>query len=86
MITRTIVGQKLQSYLSGGTTLDETVDWAENTLAEADFDTQDADILREAVARIGLADVKTFGLSWEDVTQILAQLGYRTRVELEPAS
>ena len=86
MITRTVVGEKLQSYLSGVSTLDETVDWAENALAEADFDAQDADILRDVAARIGLADVKTFGLVWEDVTKILSKLGYRTRVELEPAS
>ena len=66
MITRTVVGEKLQSYLSGVSTLDETVDWAENALAEADFDAQDADILRDVAARIGLADVKTFGLVWED--------------------
>jgi hypothetical protein len=86
MITRTIVGEHLQSYLSGTINLDEIVDWAENALADAEFDTQDHDVLRDAVARIGLADVKTFGLTWEEVTKILAQLGYRTRIELEPAS
>ena len=74
MITRTIVGEHLQSYLSGTINLDEIVDWAENALADAEFDTEDHDVLRDAVARIGLADVKTFGLTWEDVTKSLHSL------------
>ena len=83
MITRAVVVEKLHSYLRGETELEKIVDWAEDLLAEADFDADDGDALRDAVARLGLADVKEFGLTWEDVRQILSQLGYRTRVELE---
>ena len=83
MITRAVVVDKLHSYLRGETELDEIVDWAEDAIAEADFDAVDGDALRDAVARLGLADVRSFGLTWENVRQILSQLGYRTRIELE---
>ena len=83
MVTRAVVVDKLHSYLRGEAELDEIVDWAEDAIAEADFDAVDGDALRDAVARLGLADVKAFGLTWENVRQILSQLGYRTRIELE---
>ena len=85
MVTRAVVVDKLHSYLRGEAELDEIVDWAEDAIAEADFDAVDGDALRDAVARLGLADVKAFGLTWENVRQILSQLGYRTRIELESA-
>ena len=39
-------------------------------------------ILREIVSRLGVADVKVFGLTWEDCEQFLTQLGYKVRVEV----
>ena len=33
------------------------------------------------VSRIGVADVRAFGLTWEDCENLLDRLGYRTRVE-----
>jgi hypothetical protein len=38
--------------------------------------------MRNAVARLGLADVWAFGLTWEDCESILKQLGYDARVEI----
>lgn len=38
--------------------------------------------LREVVARLGLADVQAFGLTWEDCMPMLKQLGYDARVEI----
>jgi len=34
------------------------------------------------VSRLGVADVKAFGLTWEDCEQFLKQLGYSVRVEV----
>jgi hypothetical protein len=49
------------------------VDWAESTMMEADFDERDYEILRDIVSRLGLADVKAFGMTWEDCEGFLAQ-------------
>ena len=86
MITHETIVEHLRTYLNGQSSLAEVVSWAEDSLAEADFDERDFNLIRDVVARIGLADVRTFGLNWDDVTQMLSRLGYRTRVEFESAS
>jgi len=85
MITRDLVMDKLVSYLNGRISLAELVDWAEKALAEAEVAPEDAEVISSALARLGLADVRAFGLTWEDAQEILASLGYRTYVEARPA-
>jgi hypothetical protein len=51
-------------------------------MMEDDFEETHYDTIREVVARLGLADVQTFGLTWEDCTNMLKQLGYDARVEI----
>ena len=34
------------------------------------------------VRRLGLADVRAFGLAWDDCEQLLARLGYKAKVEV----
>ncbi len=41
--------------------------------------------LAEIVARLGRADVRAFGLTWEECGQLLHQLGYKPHVELTAA-
>ena len=48
-------------------------------MMEGDFPEGD-DTLRDMVARLGVADVRAFGLSWEDCRAFLDQLGYRADV------
>jgi cobyrinic acid a,c-diamide synthase len=81
-VTRRKVAQKLIDYLHHRISLAELVDWAEVAMMEADFDSQGVDDLREIVSRIGLADTRAFGLSWEDCEQFLRRLGYRVNVEI----
>jgi len=75
-INRKVVAQKLIDYLYHRITLTELVDWAETAMMETDFEDQDFEILRDIVSRLGLADVKTFGISWEDCEDFLSRLGY----------
>ena len=35
------------------------------------------------VARLGVADVRTFGLTWEDCEQLLKQLSYSAHIHIE---
>jgi len=51
-------------------------------MMEADFDDQDLNDLREIVGRVGLADTKAFGLTWEDCEHFLSRLGYRVNVQV----
>jgi hypothetical protein len=77
--TRHTVVDALSQYLQGKCTLASLVDWAEQQIMDADFESES---VRDAVARLGLADVRAFGLTWEDCQRLLANLGYSARVEI----
>ena len=79
-IIRQKVAQKLIDYLHHRITLTELVDWAESAMMEADFEEQDLEILRDIVSRVGLADVRAFGITWEDCEDFLSRLGYRVSI------
>ena len=81
-LTREVVAHKLAAYLHHEISLDELVAWANLAMMEADFEEAYYDAIRDAVARLGLADVQAFGLTWEDCASILKQLGYGARVEI----
>jgi hypothetical protein len=85
MITRHVVAQKIAAWLHHDVTLTELVDWAEQALQEDDFAEEDAIKLVDVVARLGVADVRTFGLSWDDCEELLKQLGYNAHVEISAA-
>ena len=81
-ITRQNVGQKLIDYLYHRITLAESVDWAESAMMEADFEEQDYETVRDIVSRVGLADVKAFGITWENCEDFLSRLGYRLMIKV----
>ena len=84
-IRRKDVAEKLADYLHHRLSLAELVDWAEAVILDGDLDAGDFAVLRKVVARIGLADVRAFGLSWEDCEELLRDLGYAARVEVVTA-
>ena len=81
-LTREAVAYKLAAYLHNKISLDELVAWANAAMMEDDFEEAYYDTIRDAVARLGLANVQAFGLTWEDCASILKQLGYNARVEI----
>jgi hypothetical protein len=81
-ITRHVAAQKLTAFLHHELSLAQLVDWAETALLDGEFADQEADALRYVVSRLGVADVRAFGLTWEDCENLLDRLGYRTRVEV----
>jgi len=85
LITRQTAAAKLEAYLHHQITLAELVDWAENAMMEGDFAEKDTEALRAVVSRLGVADVRVFGLSWEDCEQLFRQLGYAARVNVVAA-
>jgi hypothetical protein len=81
-ITSTFVAERIEEYLQHRITIDDLVDWAENALMEGDFEEREMDSLRGVIARLGVADVRAFGLSWEDCEELLAALGFTARIEI----
>jgi HD-like signal output (HDOD) protein len=82
LVTRESVAEKLGAYLRHDLSLAAFVDWAESALMNSDFDPANLTTIRDAVARIGAADVRTFGLAWEDCEHLLSQLGYSAQVSI----
>ncbi|MCG3149993.1 MAG: hypothetical protein PCFJNLEI_03460 [Verrucomicrobiae bacterium] len=81
-VTKQTVVDKLAGYLRHEISLAQLVDWAENTMLDGDLAERDAAALATVVSRLGLADVRAFGLTWEDCEEYLRQLGYSAHVEI----
>lgn len=79
-ISRKTVEIKLLDYLNQRSSLVDLVDWAEDAMMDGEFAPNDADLLTPIIAKLGLADVKEFGLTWEDCSDYLSRLGYRVQV------
>lgn len=81
-ITKQTVAEKIAAYLHHRITQAQLVDWAENALMEGEFAEDDAAIIAGVVSRLGVADVRAFGLTWTDCEQLLGQLGFSARIEI----
>jgi len=81
-ITKQTVANKIAAYLRHEISLTELVDWAENAMMEGEFAEREAADLSGVVSRLGVGDVRAFGLTWEDCEQLLRQLGYAARVDI----
>jgi hypothetical protein len=84
-ITKKTVADKIAAYLHHEMTLAQLVDWSENVLMEGELADRDAATISSVVARLGVADVRTFGLAWEDCEELLHRLGFSPRVEVVAA-
>ena len=82
VITHETVARKLAAYLHHEISLSDLVNWAQLAMMEGEFEDAYHDDIRDAVARLGLADVRAFGLTWEDFETILKRLGYDARIEI----
>jgi ribosomal protein L7/L12 len=85
-ITKETVRDRLLAYLNGTLPLTQLADWAEEAARQGEFDSPDAEVLRDIIAKLSAADVRQAGLRWEDLHEFLARLGYRAQVGALPAS
>ena len=81
IVTKQQLAVNLLNYLQHKITLNELVDWAETALMEDDIQDEEANVVRDILARLGLSDVKTFGLYWEDCENIMSKLGYKLNID-----
>ena len=84
-ITKKTVADKIAAYLHHEMTLAQLVDWSENVLMEGELAGRDAGTISSVVARLGVADVRAFGLAWEDCEELLRRLGFSPRIEVVAA-
>jgi len=82
IITKQAAADKIAAYLHHETTLAQLVDWSERALLDGEFAEHDAAALSQVVARLGVADVRAFGLAWDDCEELLRKLGFASRVEV----
>lgn len=81
IVTKQLLAVNLLNYLQHKKSLDDLVDWAENAFMEGIIHEEDLDIVGSILARIGVADVKTFGLTLEDCDEIMRKLGYELKID-----
>lgn len=84
-VTKQTVADKIAAYLRHDLTLGQLVDWGERAMMDGEFEERDATTLSTVIARLGVADVRAFGLSWEDCEQLLQKVGYAALVEVVSA-
>jgi cobyrinic acid a,c-diamide synthase len=84
-ITKQTVADKIAAYLHHEMTLAQLVDWAERALMDGEMAERDAQTLSSVIARIGVADMRAFGLAWNDCEDLLHKLGFSPRVEVVAA-
>lgn len=82
MITKQTVADKISAYLHHHITLEQLVDWAENAVMEGEFAETDTAVIAAVVSRLGVGDVRAFGLTWADCENLLGQLGFAARIEI----
>ena len=85
MITRLLTAKKIGAWLHHEMSLEALVDWAEMAIMQETFDDPHATDLAAIVGRLGAADVRSFGLTWEDCEQLLKRLGYTAHVDITAA-
>lgn len=84
-ITKQTVADKIAAYLHHEISLVQLVDWSELAMMDGEFDERDAKTLSAVIARLGVADVRAFGLAWDDCEELLRKLGFSPRIEVVAA-
>ena len=84
-LSREMTARKLAAYLRHQMSLEDLVAWARAAMMDADFEEAHFDAIRGVVARLGVADVQAFGLTWEDCENLLNKLGYNAHIEIVAA-
>jgi hypothetical protein len=80
MITKKTIADRLLAYLKHQISLTELTDWAEESLIDSSYEDDDSHTIRNVLAQLGLADVKSFGLEWKDCEEMMEKLGFKLEV------
>ena len=78
-VTKNILAKQLSGYLNHEISKERLIVWCEDQMQEATFE---SDGVQEIVARLGLLDAVNFDVSFEELSEMLARLGYKVKVEV----
>jgi hypothetical protein len=81
-ISKKTVADRIAACLQHEITLPQLVDWAEGVLLDGELAEADASTISYVIGRLGVADVRAFGLTWEGCEEHLNKLGYSPRVQV----
>jgi cobyrinic acid a,c-diamide synthase len=81
-LTKQAVAERIADYLHHRISVAQLVDWAESALMEGELEEKDAEVIAAVLSRLGVADLRAFGLAWEDCEELLRQLGFSARIEI----
>jgi hypothetical protein len=81
-ITKQTVADRIAAYLRHEFSHAQLVEWSERALLQGELLESDAALLAAVIGRLGVADVRAFGLTWEDCEELLGKLGFAPRVEV----
>lgn len=83
VITKKTVADKILEYLHHKISIAQLVDWSEINLMDGEFDDKDFELIKDILSRLALADVRAFGLMWEDCEEFLKRLGYKVNINAQ---
>ena len=84
MVTKTLLLEKLYSFIRHETTLPVLVDWAENWFVDGDVDLDDdVELLSDIIMYLAAADTRGFPLTWEVLSEFVEKLGGKMPVIVE---
>ncbi|MGB4067886.1 MAG: hypothetical protein WBK08_07635 [Nitrospira sp.] len=86
LITRKTVSEKLSAHLRHELSLGNLVDWAESAIMDGEFDPAYLPTIRDVVARIGVADVRAFGLTGKTASNSSPSLAIPHKSASSPGS
>lgn len=81
IITKQLLAMNLLSYLQHKARIIDLVNWAEDAVMEGDIQGGGPEVVREILAKLGLVDVKAFGLLWDDGYEYMQKLGYVLKID-----
>jgi len=81
-ITKKTVANKIAAYLHHRISLAQLVSWSEDAMRDGHFEETHASRVAAVVSRLGVADVRGFGLAWEDCEKLLRKLGFVAKVNI----
>lgn len=81
MITKQLIAKELLQYMNHYISLNELVEWSENTILVGNFEEGAEAEIRNTLGLLAAADAEGFGLLWEDCEFIMNQLGYKIKVD-----
>ena len=81
IITKQLLAINLLCYLQHKTTLSDLVNWAGYAFKEGDIQGEHPEVVRDILAKLGLEEVKAYGILWDDCYEYMQKLGYVLKID-----